>query len=404
MAEMIGADPNIFFQQKPFDPGTALVQGMKLGDMMQESKIKKQAYADDQATRKAFSQNMVTGADGTKTIDAGGVMSDLADAGSLNPRTVQTVNQVSLQQLQQRQAMINNQMKAHDTIGQLLGGIDPKASPDVQQSQYSSALDTASKIGIPGVNQMPKQYDASLVDAYRNSSLSTKDQLSKQAKLVDQRIAQQNADAKTLSAQAAKQNAGLKIDQRNETIHGQNLKAINNDPTVTGLVTTANNLQNAITNFQKGGATPQEFNELQQAVRSNAGIKGAGGVSERDETYLKSLGLSKDKVQQFLTGDPKSVLESDPAFAKQILGIANLEIANKQKQANQAVDQLAQGHKSFYAKPQNADRARDFNSTVSAAKSRISVPAVQMKDPRGNIRMIPANQVDAAKAAGGKEL
>lgn len=114
------------------------------------------------------------------------------------------------------------------------------------------------------------------------------------------------------------------------------------------LLATYQNLYNAVNNFKNGGASPQEFNELQQAVRSNAGIKGAGGVGEREETYLKSLGIDAAKVNQFLTGDPQSVIKSDPKFAAQIIQLANMEMDNKKRQASQLIDATQKGGQTFY--------------------------------------------------------
>lgn len=178
------------------------------------------------------------------------------------------------------------------------------------------------------------------------------------------------------------------MDQRNERMHMQNVKAINSDPTLVKLNQSADNLTNAISNFQNGGATPQEFGELQQAVRANAGLKGSGGVGERQETYLKSLGIDKDKFVQFITGDPQSVLKSDPAFANQMVGLANLELKNKQAQSARQLDQLAAGHKSFYAHPANAERAQDFQNTLDQSKARIQAPteAAQLVNPAAMTR------------------
>lgn len=168
-----------------------------------------------------------------------------------------------------------------------------------------------------------------------------------------------------IKAQAIGAGVAVRKDALNETVHSRALKDEQGDPQINALLTTKQNLENAKSNFQNGGGTTQEFNELQQAVRSNAGIKGSGGVGEREETYLKSLGINKDKFVQFITGDPQSVLKSDPAFAKQMMGLVDLEIQNKQSQAAQQIAKKAQGHKSFYQQPGNEGRAQDFNNVVS---------------------------------------
>lgn len=170
---------------------------------------------------------------------------------------------------------------------------------------------------------------------------------------------------------------GLRSDATVQRNHEHALKAINDDHQLAPLLTTYQNLENAKQNFAKGGATPQEFAELQQAVRSNAGIKGGSGVGERSDTYLRSLGINKDKFMQFLTGDPQSVLASDPEFAKQILGLVELEQENKKKQAYAQIDKKATGFNTFYHRPGMEDYHRDFQSTIDQFKDQFGAPQKQ---------------------------
>lgn len=154
--------------------------------------------------------------------------------------------------------------------------------------------------------------------------------------------------------------------------HTAAVKAITDDSYTKQLLTSKQNLENAIQNYEKGGATPQEFAELQQAVRANLGIKGQTGVGERQESYLKSVGLSIDKVNQFLSGNPQSVLESDPAFSNQILGLARLEVANKSQQGLQQIDKNSKRYKSFYQAPGMAAHQPDFEATLDAQKQQFA--------------------------------
>lgn len=131
-----------------------------------------------------------------------------------------------------------------------------------------------------------------------------------------------------------------------------------------GLLTSSQNLQNALTNFEKGGSTPQEYAELQQAVRSNAGIKTAGGVSERAETFAKSAGIDAQALYQFAFADPQSIKVSSPELAKLIVKLGNLEIQNKSKQAHQLSDANAKAYASFYK--QHPDKAVDFEAARKA--------------------------------------
>lgn len=161
----------------------------------------------------------------------------------------------------------------------------------------------------------------------------------------------------------------LRSESMNLNNHQKALRSITEDKQLNPLLTSYQNLENAKQNFIKGGATTQEFAELQQAVRSNAGIKGQSGVSERSDTYLKSMGINKDKFMQFITGDPQSVLKSDPKFAEQILGLVELEQENKRKQAMAQLDKKAAGFKTFYSRPGMEDYASDFQNTVDQFRS-----------------------------------
>lgn len=181
--------------------------------------------------------------------------------------------------------------------------------------------------------------------------------------------------AAALGARQANQDRSFEL--RNDSMvlknHGQALKSITEDKQLSPLLQSYQNLENAKQNFMKGGATPQEFSELQQAVRSNAGIKGTSGVGERTETYLHSLGINKDKFMQFVTGDPQSVIKSDPEFAKQILGLVELEQENKKKQAVAQIDKKATGFKTFYNRPGMDDYRQDFQNTIDQFKSQFDL-------------------------------
>lgn len=185
------------------------------------------------------------------------------------------------------------------------------------------------------------------------------------------------------------QQRGERLDQ---TTHARNISDINKDTGLNQLQTTFQNLNNAKTLFEKGGATPQEFAELQQAVRSNLGIKGGSGVDERSETYLKSIGINKDKLVQFLSGNPQSVLKDDPKFANQVLGLVDIELKNKQSQASSQIQRLGSTHAaSFYNKPGREDYRSDLMNTMGQRMGQFGL------DPSGK-PMPNAGSLDAGAA------
>lgn len=171
-------------------------------------------------------------------------------------------------------------------------------------------------------------------------------------------------------------NAGM-VDVRQQALdlqgHAKAVGAITDDKQLQGLQTTYQNLNNAITTFKQGGATPQEFSELQQAVRANLGIKGQSGVGERAESYLKDAGLEKSKLIQFLSGDPQSIMENDSKFANQILGVADLELKNKRSQADQQIQTKTAPWKTFYQRQGREGLHEDFQNTIQQTRSKFDL-------------------------------
>lgn len=179
----------------------------------------------------------------------------------------------------------------------------------------------------------------------------------------------QIAHNKAMVAASQLKNASM-VDVRQQqvdnTTHKDLVNTVVNNPLTKQMLASVQNLNNAKSNFLAGGSTPQEFAEMQQAVRANLGIKGQSGVNERTETYLKSSGISRDSFVQFLTGNPQSIMESDPKFANVILGLVDTEIKNKSKQARAMIERDSMKYQSFYKHPRNKDRAVDFENTKNA--------------------------------------
>lgn len=197
-----------------------------------------------------------------------------------------------------------------------------------------------------------------------NNSTGAIDTASKFATSEEGKLARSNLLAGTRGAQVQTSQERLAYD-----VHQKALNSVNSRPVQT-LLTGFQNLDNAINNFTKGGATAAEYNELQQAVRSNMGVKGSGGVEERAKTYANSTGINASALIQFLTGDPQSVLKSSPKLAEQIISVAKLEMENKKKQASGLLDTHAKGYKTFYKK--HPDLRDDFEATKSGILNQFS--------------------------------
>jgi hypothetical protein len=200
-------------------------------------------------------------------------------------------------------------------------------------------------------------------------------QIMQNRQVADQQNAQRASNEKIagMQAKAKETSTGARLDQGAERIHNKNLDSIKTDKLVQPRVTQIQNLQNALSNFEAGGEQSKEgFQELQQAVRSNLGIKGQTTGVERHEAYFKSLGMSLADAKQFLTGDIANIENYAPEFVDHVKALANNEIQRASIQAGQAVDKYVAGHRSFYSK--HPELQQDFYDYVGATKE-------QFKDP-----------------------
>lgn len=157
----------------------------------------------------------------------------------------------------------------------------------------------------------------------------------------------------------------LQGDRIQNQIHSKVVNSLGADKMLGQRLTQVNNLDNAVQAFQQGTATPQQFAELQQAVRSNMGIKSGSGVGEREEVYLKSLGINSAAVKQFITGKPQDIQNfTDPAMINHVMRLVAIEKDNVQKQADMRIKALTAGHESMYEK--RPDLTEDLHNKAQA--------------------------------------
>lgn len=139
-------------------------------------------------------------------------------------------------------------------------------------------------------------------------------------------------------------------DARDRMEHQKILDKMSNDPQLKARATQYTNLQNALATItQAKDLTPQQIFEFQQAVRSNLGIKGSGGVGEREQTYMNSLGLKAATWKQFLTGDPEK-LAKDSGMMNHFKDLANVEMNNIDTQMDSRLNAVASGHGTMYSR------------------------------------------------------
>lgn len=155
------------------------------------------------------------------------------------------------------------------------------------------------------------------------------------------------------------------------TAHQATLRYLRNDKNLRDKLVQYQNISNALNNYASADVhTPQQFDELQQAVRANLGIKGSSGVGERERTQLNSLGLSADRIGQILTGKPADVKNAD--FDAHIKNLASLEGANIKQQYSSRLNAIAAGNGSMYAR--RPDLASDLQEAISANAAQVAAP------------------------------
>lgn len=155
---------------------------------------------------------------------------------------------------------------------------------------------------------------------------------------------------------------------RDMIVHRDIINKAKTDKVLVQRLTQAQNLDNALVAFERGVATPQQFEELQQAVRANMGIKGTSGVQEREATKLRSMGQVGASLLQFVTGSPQDVNKFiNPAMIEHVKSLVDIERKNIRKQADQRLRAVTAGQGNMYIR--RPDLKADLEEAISAQSS-----------------------------------
>lgn len=184
------------------------------------------------------------------------------------------------------------------------------------------------------------------------------------------------------ASQAKVSQLGNTDEARNARIHNDNLKQLD-DKYAQNLLTTYNNLANAKSNFEVGGANANEFHELQQAVRSNLGIKGQSTGVERKDTYLRSLGINAAAMKQFLTSENTDIRSYSPELVDAVMTMVNNEMDLKRKAVEEHIATKSAGQTAFYSRPGNAGRKADYQSFINNRFKQFGGGQQQNQSPTG---------------------
>lgn len=174
--------------------------------------------------------------------------------------------------------------------------------------------------------------------------------------------------------------------------HQRTLSAIRSDKNLRDKLVQYQNLGNAMSNLVNADhMTPQQFDEAQQAIRANLGIKGSSGVGERERTQLNALGISADRIQQILSGKPTDI--DNPEFVDHIKDLAGLETNNIKQQYSGRLNAVAGGNASMYDR--RPDLQGDLQGMIGANQAQLVQPAA----PAGHVKTAPRNQAQKAVGA-----
>lgn len=233
-----------------------------------------------------------------------------------------------------------------------------------QLAQMQNAMDAAKVAN-------PELYKDWLASAYQQKGIDGSserfDQIIKQLNTMEQ------LGIKAKTAAALKQTTDdNRFVRQDRTIHNQVLARLSTDTGLRQRITQAQNLDNALalvteTDFK----TPQQFNEAQQAIRANLGIKGQTGLNERERDYFSNLGFSSQAAEQILFGNVTSIDPENPQF-KHVLQIGRIERGKVAKQLQTRFDELTAGHESIYER--NPDLKADLENRKAAFLKEVAPP------------------------------
>lgn len=287
-----------------------------------------------------------TAAPATSTTPAGGGMDDPLMQYFLKQQQGQKEQLAGAQDASKNNLLYARLGGAANTIGSGLAG----AKTD---SQPFEALAKDAELPVANIEQEQKLTDPTnrLVADY----MSKKYKLGQEAEQGALNRASREGIAENRTA-AIKSLGGTKMDFRDKQLHERThtrlLDKLDRDPTLKTQFQQIRNLDNAATLVQNSvnagkPITKQQFNDFQQSVVANLGIRGQQAMHERDAKYFDSLGLNGDLFLQFVTGKPQDIGKDNPLY-KHVKDMANWEAENVKGQIQAQVDGLIAGNEYIY--------------------------------------------------------
>lgn len=397
-------DPNIILQAGHPDvqlanPLDIQQKALAVRQLQQRAALQDQELAQNQAVREAYNSALTQNPDGSVAVDRNKLTGSLLGNG------------FGQQALQQNQAMTENDLKMAEakrkayadqveTGSQLISQVptDPNVPLDVKQAAWTKHNQDAVRLGMPNADQLPAQYPGDqVVNTMKYSMMTADKQLTQHNKEIELQTSRGEANAKRAEAglPALPEIGAAPKQGGTGSPKGPSAET---DPAVLVRARVPQKLQpKAFDEIQAAQNTSQNAPKILEAFDNAANNIHAAdfvpGMDNADQKALHALlgptfkdvegtvrqaamdNMNKNVTPQF--GDDKNTIKTKRAALEAYL------------QSKSAAPTL----KGF-----GIDLKKFKSTNYSIGES------VQMRDPKGNIRMVPRDLVDAAKAAGGQEI
>jgi hypothetical protein len=282
---------------------------------------------------------------------------------------------------------------------------DPNS--DLSKVGRASVIDSLNRIGRKDLAGMvtPNMSSKQVEDIFGQNNLQN---------MVTAFEAQQNR------LELAKLKAGEKLAANREKLDAQDIKRLDSaNKVITASLGRTNTAFGRMANILRSaeaieqlahGTTNLDSRQIKEVAASLDSMltMGASTVSGRAGLVPHSYAGDMAKIAEYITNVPKGTQQQ--AFIKKMLDT----VTREKKLAEEQIKRESKKMLSSYADLQKK-QPEAWNTMIQAQgldpemftnldkpdKQDTKSKTVKMKDPTGNIREIPANQVDAAKAAGG---
>lgn len=374
---MAQIDSSIYLQQQGIDFGKAMdgfERGRRMAQDTQESKLRMRSLtrSDAEAERQAGFKSAVRSSMVRDPVTGMNVV-DPSKAEEISKAYPAEFNEQRKQELADQQTLAQQQLAKKEAARKMYASeVVPALLGSTDQASWDKAKEVLLKNGADP-HEVPDAFDKAHRDQLLTKSMEAHDAIAyhkseqEHAEKMRGHDLTHETNMARISETGELRNARMSQQQnlQDERIHANVVKKIASDPIMRGKITQYQNLSSALSNFENAEhPTAQSFDELQQAVRANLGIKGQSAVGEREHTTMNSLGLNASRWTQFLTGNPQDI-EKNEGFAKHMKDLVKLERQNIEGQMNKRLNTLGAGHASMYKRRQ--DLRDDLLGAIDAA-------------------------------------